>query len=76
MIQYRLTIVYLIALCSYQICYAQSDTLINYNTVTKQIYIYPQSTIDSSKISDHTEWSLGTYTGLDLLELEPPDRTL
>jgi V8-like Glu-specific endopeptidase len=55
--------------------YAQTDTLINYNTVTGEITYYPSVNIDPSKTFDYTEWYYGNQPDISLLETSPPDST-
>ena len=55
--------------------FAQPDTLINYNTLTKEITHYPQSIVDSSQSSGYTQWNYGTDPGREMLNTEPPGNT-
>ena len=69
------TIAFIFLMLSFQICFAQTDTLINYNPNTGEIYTYSPVSTDTSKAFDHTEWNYGTESGFDFLELEAPDST-
>lgn len=55
--------------------YPQQDTLINYNTITGEIYNYPPVVIDTSIIFDNTNWNYGSLGGRVMLDLDPPDTT-
>lgn len=55
--------------------YGQLDTLINYNVESNQIFDYPQTIIDSSKIFDNTNWNIGSEVGFSLFNTKPPDST-
>ncbi len=59
----------------YQNTYGQIDTLINYNTQTRQMYSYPPVKIDSLKLFDNTNWNFGNEGGVDILDLNPPLET-
>jgi len=68
-------IVPILILLGFQISFAQTDTLINYNPNTGEIYTYSPVSTDTSKAFDHTERNYGTESGFDILELEAPDST-
>ena len=65
----------LLVLLFYVQSYSQTDTLISYNIETRQIDICSPIIIDTTKLFDHTEWNYGTESGLDLLNLTPPEST-
>lgn len=68
------TIILLVILI-FQSGFSQQDTLINYNTITHQIFYYPLVTIDTTKEFEQSGWNYGSYPGRDFYELEPPDST-
>jgi hypothetical protein len=59
----------------YQSNYSQQDTLVNYNTITHQIFYYSLVQIDTTKEFEQSGWNYGSFPGRDLLDLEPPDST-
>ena len=71
----RYFITILIISISFQRYYAQTDTLINYNTSNGEITFYSQIDIDSSKTFDYTEWYFGSEPGISYLDISPPDTT-
>ena len=68
-------VISLIILLNCQSNYSQQDTLINYNTITHQIYYYPPVPIDTIKNFEQSGWNYGNYPGRDYYNLEPPDST-
>lgn len=60
---------------SVQKLFAQPDTLINYNVLTKEIKLYPKTTIDSTITSNFTQWYYGTDPGREILDTDPPANT-
>lgn len=68
-------VISLIILLNCQTNYSQQDTLINYNTVTHQIFYYSPVPIDTIKNFEQSGWNYGNYPGRDFYNLEPPDST-
>ncbi len=52
--------------------FAQTDSLIIYNTETRQLITIPPVVFDTSIVFDNTEWNTGEGIGISLLDLNPP----
>jgi len=70
-----INVITFIVLLNCQTSYSQQDTLVNYNTISHQIFYYPLVLIDTTKEFEQSGWNYGSYPGRDLLDLEPPDST-
>ncbi len=65
----------IIVICCFLSVFSQQDTLIYYSIEDHQISHYALTTIDSTRNSDHTEWSYGNNNDHIELSTVPPDTT-
>jgi len=55
-----------------QISFAQNDTLVSFDVRSRTIKIIPPQIYDKSKISENTQWNIGSLFGLSNLPLTKP----